>query len=388
MKMRNKIKTYLKRNKILTNIKDFIRGFDYILFFSAILLVIYGLILINSAIGLKEFSFNFDFSSFFYRQILWSILGLIIFFILLFFNYAWLKKFWWLVYIINLIGLIAVFIIGHISHGARSWIGWGMLKIQPSEFFKIGIIITLAGFLSRKKEEDVNFFHLFITIFLAGLPIILIILQPDIGTAVIYIGIVIGILYLAGLRKIYLFTLFILGLLSILIIIKSGYVEQYVLNRLLVFLNPNLDPYGIGYTLNQSIIAIGSGGLFGKGLFKGIQTALRFVPEPHTDFIFCILGEELGFVGAVILISLYALIIFRIIRVGITSKDKFGALICGGIATFLLLQFFINIGVTIGIMPITGLTLPLISYGGSSLITAFFGLGLVESIYLRRFYTP
>lgn len=388
MKMRNKIKTYLKRNKILTNIKDFIRGFDYILFFSAILLVIYGLILINSAIGLKEFSFNFDFSSFFYRQILWSILGLIIFFILLFFNYAWLKKIWWLVYIINLIGLIAVFIIGHISHGARSWIGWRMLKIEPSEFFKIGIIITLAGFLSGKKEEDVNFFHLFITFFLAGLPIILIILQPDIGTAVIYIGIVIGILYLAGLRKIYLFTLFILGLLSILIIIKSGYVEQYVLNRLLVFLNSNLDPYGIGYTLNQSIIAIGSGGLFGKGLFKGIQTALRFVPEPHTDFIFCILGEELGFVGAVILISLYALIIFRIIRVGITSKDKFGALICGGIATFLLLQFFINIGVTIGIMPITGLTLPLISYGGSSLITTFFGLGLVESIYLRRFYTP
>lgn len=375
-----------KRNKILDTIKKITSGFDFILFFTIVLLVIYGLILINSAIGLNKFSFNFDFSSFFNKQLVWVGLGLLIFFMVLFLNYIWLEKFWWAVYIINLLGLIAVFIFGHVSGGARSWMGWGMLKVQPSEFFKIGIIIAVAGYLSRKKKEEVNFVDLIVTLLLVGMPIILLVLQPDIGTAIIYIGIVIGILYLAGLKKIYIFSIFILGLFAILIAIKSGLVKQYMLNRLLIFINPDIDPLGIGYTLNQSIITVGSGGLSGKGLFKGIQTSLHFVPELHTDFIFCVLGEELGFLGAVILISLYTLLIFSVIRIGTVAKDKFGALFCGGITILLSLHLLINIGVTIGIMPITGITLPLISYGGSSLVTTFLGLGLVEGVYLRRFY--
>jgi len=377
-----------EKNKKLTKLLDILKKFDYILFFTTILLVIYGAILINSAIGLNKFSFSFDLSSFFNRQLVWVGLGILLFFLILFLNYTWLKKFWWAVYIINLVGLIAVFIVGHISHGARSWIGWRMLKVEPSEFFKIGIIITLAGFLSRKKGEDMNLSDLFLSLFLTGLPVLLIILQPDIGTAIIYIGILIGILYLAGLKKIYIFSLFISGLLGILIAIKFGYVERYMLDRLLVFLSPNLDPFGIGYTVKQSLITIGSGGLFGKGLFKGIQTSLHFVPELHTDFIFCVLGEELGFLGVLILISLYALLIFRVIRVGTVAKDKFGALLSGGIGILLSLHLLINIGVTIGIIPITGITLPLISYGGSSLITTFLGLGLVEGIYMRRFHNP
>lgn len=359
-------------------------SFDFVLPLTSLLLGLYGALLIYSATGVGEFQLTQDPYFYLRRQILFLIVGLILFFVVTVFNYAVLRGVWVWIYLLNFLGLTFLLFYGQEVHGSRSWLGWGSYGIQPSEFAKILIIITFAAFLSDRKGQIKSLKDVILSLIHVGIPIALILMQPDIGTSLVYIAILLGMMFVAGIRASYLIGFGIMGSAGVVVMVSLGLVKEYIVKRLIVFLNPAIDPLGVGYALNQSRIAIGSGELWGKGPFLGSQTHLNFVPEQHTDFIFSVLGEELGFMGALFLFLLYGLVIWRCLAIARKSRDLFGIYICVGVVSMLVFQIFINVGMTIGIMPIAGLPLPFLSYGGSSLISTLLGLGLVENVYIYR----
>ncbi|GFP29316.1 rod shape-determining protein RodA [Candidatus Hakubella thermalkaliphila] len=359
-------------------------SFDFVLPLASLLLGLYGALLIYSATGVGEFWLTQDPYFYLKRQILFLIVGLTLFFVVTIFNYAVLRGVWIWIYFLNLAGLSLVHFFGQEVHGSRSWLGWGGYGIQPSEFGKIVLIITLAAFLSNRKGESRSLKDVILSLIHVGMPIVLILREPDIGMSLVYLAILLGMMFVAGIRSSYLIGLGIMGSAGVVAMVSLGLVKEHIVKRLIVFLNPAFDPLGAGYALDQSKIAIGSGELWGKGLFLGSQTHLNFVPEQHTDFIFSVLGEELGFMGALLLFLLYGLLIWRCLAVARKSRDLFGIYICVGVVSMLVFQIFINVGMAIGIMPIAGLPLPFLSYGGSSLISTLLGLGLVENVYIHR----
>ena len=280
--------------------------------------------------------------------------------------------------------LLVISPLGTEVNGAQAWFQLGGFQLQPSEFTKVAVILVLAS-LGAHFGGDVDLRRLGVLLAVGGLPLALIMVQPDPGTALVLVAITMGVLLVAGVRAKHIAALTLFGLVALIGALNSGLLEDYQQDRLTVFLNPSAGLKAEAYNLNQSKIAIGSGGVLGKGIFEGTQTQLNIVPEQHTDFIFTAVGEELGFVGAGTLLLLFAILCWRVWRIAQLSRDQLGMLLCVGVLSMLVFQMFQNAGMTMGIMPITGIPLPFVSHGGSSTIALFAALGLVQNVHMRRF---
>lgn len=291
-----------------------------------------------------------------------------------------LKKIIFVMYTLILI-LVLIIGIGREQTGTNGWISLGPVNIQPSEFAKIGFIITFSAHLGSLKNIN-SFKNISLLLLHALVPLLLVLLQPDYGTAMVFIFIIIVMLFFAGLKLRYFIGAGILFIASTPLIWM--FLDEFQKNRILVFLNPELSPTGAGYNVIQSKLAVGAGQLFGKGLFKGSQIQLGFLPGKHTDFIFAVAGEELGFLGSILIIALLLSIIFILIKNAAEIRKSSGAYILAGIAAMLIFQSFENIGMCIGIMPVTGIPLPFFSYGGSSIITTFISIGIALSVLKRK----
>jgi rod shape determining protein RodA len=274
--------------------------------------------------------------------------------------------------------------VGSSSKGAQAWFQIGGFQMQPSEFAKLGTIFALAALASQFRNE-IDLRRLVALIVLAAVPLGLILLQPDLGTGLVLIAITAGVLVVAGVPSRYLLAVMLIGVLGTTFVLRSDMLAQYQKDRLTSFLDQNQNLRRETYNLNQSKTAIGNGGTFGQGLFQGPQTRLGNVPEQHTDFIFTAVGEQLGFAGAATLLALFCIVAWRIWRAAQLARDPFGTLVCVGVLCLFMFQIFENVGMTMGIMPVTGIPLPFVSYGGSSTLAEFAAIGVVLNIHMRRF---
>ena len=342
---------------------------DWLLFIPLFLLLILGLTILKSTAPDQVT-----------QQAVIMLAALFISGLIAFTNYQSLSGFSWYLYLLAFLLLIATFIIGQTTRGAVRWIPLGPLKLQTSEIVKPLLIVFFARLASQRDLSELK--NIFIAGILFLLPAVLIFRQPDLGSTLVVSALWLGIVFAAGLKLRYLLV----GLLTLTLLLPFGWatLKGYQQTRLVTFINPLSDPLESGYNLLQSIIAVGSGQLLGRGLGQGTQSQLKFLPERHTDFIFASLAEELGFLGASLLIGLFAVLLWRILIAARRAPDKFGSFICIGVFSMLAFQIFINIGMNIGLVPITGITLPLISSGGSSLLSTLISLGLVASVSLRR----
>lgn len=352
------------------------KRFDFTLLFTVVILSIFGLVILSSATA-GEGSLGYLKS-----QGAALILGLVSIVILVFINYETLGKFYLPIYIFSNLLLLAVLVMGDKAKGAQSWIAFGPIRFQPSEFVKIGVIISLSKFIEKNHEKINQFFTLIKVLIFAFIPVVLILLQPDFGTAIVFVFFIFVMLFVAGLDWKYIFTAAIAGLASLPILWFS--LDKYQKNRIFDFLDPSRDAMGSGYQVIQSKIAIGSGQIFGMGLFNGNQTQFGFLPEKHTDFIFSVIGEELGLIGGLALILLYFLLLFRLIKIARNSKDIYGSVMVIGIAAMLIFHILENVGMTMGLMPVTGIPLPFISHGGTFLLSNMICIGLALSVGMKR----
>ena len=291
-------------------------------------------------------------------------------------------KFWFSIGYLSYLAVVAMLIwtihFGITASGSQRWIDLYFINIQPSELMKIFIILCLAKFFHRKRLENVNsFYSVIISLIIIFLPMSLVIIQPDLGTSLLISISGIIVLWFAGLNHKYFFYSILITFLSLPFIIS--FLQPYQKLRVLTFLNPDRDPLGAGYQIIQSKIAVGSGGLFGKGFLKGTQSYLEFLPEKHTDFIFTLFSEEFGFFGSVFLLLIYSIIIFRIIKIGAGSRSYFAKLFCYSFGASLFVYIVINMSMVLGLVPIVGSPLPIMSYGGSSMLATMIGLGIVMS---------
>ncbi len=278
--------------------------------------------------------------------------------------------------------------LGQTVKGAQRWINLGIFQLQPAEVMKMGYILFLAAVLSRERRSEgpvAGFTPVLQAIALAAFPALLIYLQPDLGSSLVLFAVAFAVLLVAGVPIRWMVLVLVAGIALGALALRLDVLHDYQVARLTSFMDSGTDPQGPGFNLEQSKIAIGSGGIGGKGWGQGSQTNLAYVPEQRTDFIFTAIGEEQGFMGGLLVLALFSVVLWRCIRTAMLSKDLFGALVAGGVAAMLGFQLFVNIGMTIGIMPITGIPLPFVSYGGTSLITSFVGVGLVMNIHMRRF---
>jgi rod shape determining protein RodA len=304
-------------------------------------------------------------------------------------DYSRLRELKYGIYGLMIASIGVVFLLGTAAKGSRRWIEVSFFRFQPSELGKVLLILALAGFVVDRVRRLGDRDTTARTMLLALFPAMLVIAQPDLGTGLVYIVIALTVLFVAGTSWRHFVALIALGAVAMTLVLgvapKLGVkvLKDYQVQRLTAFLNPSNDPGDAGYQQNQSRIAIGSGERTGRGLQQSTQTRFNFLPEHHTDFIYAVVGERFGFVGAGLVISLFALLIWRGLRILTMAKNLYGALIAGGIVAMLLFQLFVNVGMTIGIMPITGVPLPLMSYGGSSILVTFLALGLLQSIHVQ-----
>jgi len=356
----------------------YIKDFDWFIFLLAFSIALVGVIEIHSATQYNKGD------KFFIKQIYWIILGLIMMLVVMSVDYHTLVENVPYLYVLAVASLIGVLVLGHRVSGSKSWISLGGTSIgQPSEFVKIAVVLALARFLGEIRTEFLTTMDILKGFAIVGLPIFLVMLQPDLGSALTFVPIALVGFFLAGLKPkwILLFTI-----LSLLVLGVGWYnLKVYQKERIYTFLQPERDPLGAGYHSIQSKIAVGSGGLWGKGIGQGSQTKLGFLPERHTDFIFSVVGEELGFIGAVTILSFYFFIITRSIHIALTARDKVGIYITLGAVSVILFHILVNVGMVVGYMPITGIPLPLLSYGGSSILSTFIFLGLIINVRMRRY---
>ena len=312
------------------------------------------------------------------RQLIFFLIGLTIFFIVIKIDSNLYQKYRNIIMIISLVLLIIVLIpgIGIVRGGARSWIGFGDISIQPSEFAKLALIIFTANYLEKNKEEISNLKTLIPILFIVLLVFLLIMLEPDFGTGFILTLTILSMILISGIKKRYTIFALLIGVIGFVALILSA---PYRLERIFAYLDPYDDPLGSGFQIIQSLYAISPNGFFGRGLFKSFQK-YYFLPEPQTDFIFAIIVEELGFIGGVFIIVLFILLFYFGILIAIKAKTLFQTYLASGIILSIFIQFFINIGVVIGLLPVTGVTLPFLSYGGSSLIMNFIMMGILVNI--------
>ncbi|MDO4786177.1 MAG: rod shape-determining protein RodA [Fretibacterium sp.] len=358
----------------LSIFKEDVAELDRILIGCVLLLVGCGLLCVFSA-GAGRLGRGWDFAL---RQTLWMVGGCFAMFFVVAVGYRRLLNAAYPIYLMTLFLLFLTVLLAPRIKGAQSWLSLGFFRFQPSEFAKISLILVLSKWLSRYPPLNLR-------AFLGGLgvaapAVLLVLAQPDAGSALVYIVITFGMLFIAGTPLRYLGTLAGCGL--ALTPFLWFFLKEYQKLRLLVFLDPTRDPLGAGYNVIQSRIAVGSGGFWGKGFMNGMQSKLRFLPEPHTDFIFSVYSEEFGFWGTSLLLFLFALLFFRIIAAGLRSRDRRCKILVSGVAVWIWFQMFESIGMSIGLMPVTGLPLPFLSYGGSALLAVFIALGLVGSVYV------
>ena len=319
-----------------------------------------------------------------YRQILWILCGLVLMWVVSIVDYNWMVEHAYIFYAVGLVALVGVALFGQVAGGARRWIALpGGVTLQVSEFMKVVLVLVGARFLSDLPRERLNVANLLQVSGLFALAMGLVAIQPDLKTALSYVPILAMGVFLVGLRWKYVAVLAVAVVLVLPLTWRN--LMPYQKERLVTFMNPDSDPQGSGYQPIQSKIAVGSGGVWGKGFALGSQTQLRFLPVPHTDFIFSAYAEETGFVGVALALSLYFAVLMKIVSNAQTAADNAGTFICMGVAAVLLFHLFVNIGMVIGRMPVTGIPLPLMSYGGSNTLTTFMFLGLVNNVRLRRF---
>ncbi len=324
------------------------------------------------------------------RQGIAVLIGVVLMSLLVFVDYRRIRDMWALVYISVLPLLMAVLVIGRSHKGAQAWFQLGPFQFQPSEFAKVTLIVAIAGYCHQHRG-DLDAARLATVVALAGFVMALVYAQHDLGTTLVILVCASGVLVVAGLKPIHLVVLLMLGVSLVGAAVTTGKFDTYQVQRLTGFLDQKTDGVSVSkqtdtqYSLRQSKTAIASGGLTGEGFGNGLQTKNGFVPEQHTDFIFTAVGEELGFAGGVTLLALYGLLAWRLWRIALLSSDFFGTLVAIGVLAMIAIQVFENIGMTMGIMPITGIPLPFMSYGGSAVIASFIAVGLVLSVHRRRF---
>jgi len=357
-----------------------IRKLDFTLIAAVVGIVAISLIIIGSATHINTPSDERYW--FVQRQGIFAIVDCILVFFMLHFDYKILQRYGNALYIFNIVMLVAVMVLGQSALGAQRWIQIGPITLQPSEFSKIIMIISLATILDKRMGKLNTFKDLLPVAAYVGLPFLLVMKQPDLGTALVFMAIFFGMIFAAGVNLRLLMIIFGAGIACMPIF--WHFLKDYQKMRIMVFMDPNVDPLGSGYHIIQSKIAIGSGMLFGKGLFGGTQSQLNFLPENHTDFIFAVIGEELGFIGATFVLILYFIMLYRGSKVANEARDNFGALLAVGITSMLTFHVLVNVGMTAGIMPVTGIPLPLMSYGVSSLTTNLVAVGILLNIYMRR----
>jgi rod shape determining protein RodA len=400
------------------NIKD---KFDFGILASVLVLFGLGLLAIfSSTVNNPQVQDNFQ------KQLVWGAISVVVFFI----TYSLPTKVFKTVaipsYLLSIIMLVAVLVIGRQISGSKSWIMFGQVGFQPSEFAKIATILAVGWYLSRNNTDIDSFKDIVISLAIGFFPMMLILLEPDMGTSIVFIGVILTIIFWKGISSFSLFVVlspafiaisalfgiayFVVGLaiiITFLLIFKkdlffsasifglnlaSGFFTEYLLNalsphqqkRIQAFIDPMSDPLGSGYNTIQAKVAIGSGGLTGKGFLEGHQTQLQFIPEQWTDFAFCVIGEEFGFIGSVVVLTMFLILFLRVLKIAYATKDEFSSLIVIGILSVYFIHFLINMGMVVGILPVVGIPLPFFSYGGSSLVVNMLMLGIVENIYRTR----
>lgn len=354
------------------------RDFDWVLL---------GLVLLLSAISVLEIysaTLHTRFIHFDQKQILWLLGGLVGMFAFSLINYHRLLDIAHWAYGACLVALVAVLLVGTRVLGARRWIRVGSIHFQPSEWVKLVLVLAVARYFTNLAGRDLTWGDIFKAITMVGLPMLLVLKQPDLGTALTYTPILLCGLFLGGIRFRQAAILLLAGGLAV---VPAWYkvLKPYQKQRLTSFLQPDNDPRGSGYQIRQSLIAVGDGGIWGKGATKGTQTQGDFLPIPYTDFIFAAFCEEHGFVGAALVLLLYFLVLMRLIQNAQTAADLSGTLIVMGVVAVLVFQIAVNVGMVIGLMPVTGIPLPLMSYGGSSVLFTFLALGIVMNVRMNRF---
>jgi rod shape determining protein RodA len=361
---------------------------DWVLALAVAALLAIGTALVWSATRQRELDAGLDPQAFLKKHLLNITIGLALAVVTTLLDYRMLRAYAPFVYGFSVLGLLAVLSpLGSTINGAHSWIQLpGGFSTEPSEFAKLALCVMLPMILAERRdaETEPRLSDLVLTLGIAAVPMGLVMLQPDLGMTVAMGVIVLGILAVAGTPSRWLGVLLASGSFAVFVAIKLGVLATYQVHRFAAFANPNLDPQGAGYNVNQAKIAIGSGGLLGKGLFHGSQTNGKFVPEQQTDFIFTVAGEELGFVGAATIVVLLLVVLWRAVRIAMLAEDLFGVLMATGIVCWLTFQAFENIGMTLGIMPVTGLPLPFVSYGGSSMFANLMAVGLLQNVHVRH----
>jgi len=363
-----------------------IKDFDWGFLIAAVFMAILGVMTIYSS---TRPLLNMEQESFYLKQLNWIVLSLACFALLLIIDYRWYARFAYLFYILGIILLIAVLVAGRKGMGAQRWINLGFLSFQPSEFFKLCFVLALSRYLSG-LDQGVHLDSRKLLRMTAGLlivPAVLILKQPDLGTMLILLFIFTAMVLTIGIKRKIIITTVIICLVTVPIGGKFMWnkMKDYQKNRILAFIDPQADPQGIGYHITQSKVSIGAGGFLGKGYLKGTQGPYRFLPENHTDFIFSIFAEEWGFFGSIILFSMYLFIIWRGFDTAKKARDRDGQFLALGVTYMFAFYFFINVGMTLGLMPVVGIPLPLMSYGGTALLSNFIALSLIENVRMRRF---
>jgi rod shape determining protein RodA len=361
---------------------------DWILLLAVLGLVTLGSLLVWSATSHREYLTGGDPTAYLKKQLVNVAIGLVLMVIVLATDHRWVRIVAPFVYLGSVLGLVMVLMMGSTINGSRSWLELGGMSIQPSEFAKLAVVIGMALWVAeradvRRGRLGGSAGDVIGMLAIAGLPAALILLQPDLGTMLVLSATVFGVLAVSGAPRRWLALLAAGGVTAAAAAIAGGVLKQYQVDRFLAFTNPDLDPRGAGYNVEQARIAVGNGGLFGQGLFDGSQTRAGFVPEQHTDFVFTVAGEELGLLGAGVLIALLAVVIWRALAIASHTDDVFGRLAAAGIACWFGFQAFQNVGMCLGIMPVTGVPLPFVSYGGSSMFAGMLAIGLLQNIHLR-----
>ncbi|MCX5679954.1 MAG: rod shape-determining protein RodA [Candidatus Omnitrophica bacterium] len=355
------------------------KNFDKTFLLVALLIFIIGILTVYSATQARNLPFS---ESFFVKQAVWMLIAVLFMIIALAVSYQRFIDISYVIYALNVLLLIFVLVLGKSRLGAQRWFPIGAFAFQPSEFIKLSLILVLSGYVGARKDTMARAGNMVIPCILLGIPFALVLLQPDLGTALLLLPIFLSILVVGGASLKYINGMLVAGL--AVIPVFWHFLKGYQKQRLLVFINPNIDPLGAGYNIIQSKISVGSGGLLGKGWLNGTQNQLNFLPERHTDFIFSVIGEEFGFIGAAALVLLYFVLVKKAFTISNTTSDMYGKCVATGVGMLLAMQVIINIGMTIGLMPVVGIPLPLVSYGGSSLLSTMIAIGLLLNVGMRR----
>ena len=361
-------------------------GVDRILMLAVLGLLVLGSLLVWSATSHRDDLTGGDPTAYLRKQLVNLCIGLVLMVVVMATDHRWVRIVTPVVYLASIGGLVLVLTAGTTINGSRSWIDVGGMSIQPSEFAKLAVVIGMALLVAERhdgRRTAVGAVEVLGMLLIAAVPAALIMLQPDLGTLLVLSATVFGVLAVSGAPRRWLAVLMAGGVAGAVAAFAGHLLKPYQVDRFLAFTNPGLDPRGAGYNTEQARIAVGNGGLLGQGLFDGSQTRSGFVPEQHTDFIFTVAGEELGLVGSAALIALLGVVLWRALRISLKAEDLFGRVAAAGIACWFGFQAFQNIGMCLGIMPVTGVPLPLVSYGGSSMFASLMALGLLQNIHLR-----